>query len=222
MAAADRGANRGTPGGPLILAEGDENGGHREGDSMKRLVVAAAAVIAVVGLSASQALAVSPHLKGNHPVAFTDNGLTLTAAVSYAGLGNFDTLQTLSATGNPTAICTNPSGKTQPPGQNPAPVTLTGSTAVPAGDIKNGNVTISTTTSPPVTPIPGAPGCPNTLWTETITDVAFTSATIQLFQDANANGVFDAGELVLTVNCTFSPPTSNGSVPQSGFTCTTA
>jgi hypothetical protein len=188
---------------------------------MKRVAVAFAATIAVIGLFAQQALAVSPHLKGNRPVVFTDNGLTLTAAVSYAGLGNFDTLQTLSATGNPTATCTNPAGATQPPGQNPAAVTLTGSTAVPAGDIKNGNVTITTVTDPPVTPIPGAPGCPNPNWTEDITDVAFTSATIMLFQDANANGMFDAGELVLTVNCTFNPATSNGSVPNSGFTCTT-
>jgi hypothetical protein len=189
---------------------------------MKRIAVAFAAVIAVIGLFNQQALAASPHLKGNRPVSFTDNGLTLTAAVSYAGLGNFDTLQTLSATGNPTATCTNPAGATQPPGQNPAQVNLTGSTAVPAGDIKNGNVTITTVTDPPVTPIPGAPDCPNPQWTERITDVAFTSATIMLFQDANANGTFDPGELVLTVNCTFSPPTSNGSVPQSGFTCTTA
>jgi hypothetical protein len=51
--------------------------------------------------------------------------------------------------------------------------------------------------------------------------MAFTSATITLFQDANANGTFEAGELVLTVNCTFSPATSNGAVPSSGFTCTT-
>jgi hypothetical protein len=188
---------------------------------MKRLIVAFAVVL-TVGLTATVAGAASPHLKGNHPISFTDNGLTLTATVSYAGLGNFDTLQTLSATGQPTATCTNPAGATQPPGQNPAAVTLTGATAVPAGDIKNGNVTISTTTGAPVTPIPGAPGCPNPMWTENITDVAFTSATIQLFQDANDNGTFDAGELVLTVNCTFSPATSNGSVPTSGFTCTTA
>jgi hypothetical protein len=33
--------------------------------------------------------------------------------------------------------------------------------------------------------------------------------------------MFEVGELVLTVNCTFSPPTSNGAVPSSGFTCTT-
>jgi hypothetical protein len=153
---------------------------------------------------------------------FTDNGLTLTATVSYAGLGNFDTLQTLDATGNPTSTCTNPAGATQPPGQNPAEAAVSGSTAVPAGDIKNGNVTITTVTNAPTSPIPGAPDCPNPQWTEDITDMAFTSATIRLFQDANANGVFDAGELVLTVNCTFSPPTSDGSVPRSGFTCSTA
>jgi hypothetical protein len=177
---------------------------------------------AMVGLMATSALAASPHLKGRDAVSFSDGGLTLSATVSYAGLGNFDTQQNLTATGNVTATCTNPAGATQPPGQNPAPVTLGGTTAVPKGDIKNGNVTISTTTGAPATPIPGAPGCPNTRWTEDITDVAFTSATITLFQDSNENGTFEAGELVLTVNCTFSPPTSDGAVPSSGFSCTVA
>ncbi len=189
---------------------------------MKRFAVLGVAAIAVVGFFAQPALAASPHLKGNNPVRFTDNVLTLTSDVDYAGLGNFDTLQRLDATGNPSATCTNPAGATQPPGQNPAAVDVTGATAVPAGDIKNGNVTIATTTSPPVTPIPGAPDCPNPQWTENITDVAFTSATIRLFQDSNADGMFADSELVLTVNCTFSPPTSNGPVPRSGFTCTTA
>jgi hypothetical protein len=182
------------------------------------IVVSAFAVAALA--FAPAASAASPHLKGTkgNP-AFTDNGLTLTATVSYAGLGNFDTLQTLDATGNPTAVCTNPSGKQQPPGQNPAEANVSGATAVPAGDIKNGNVTIATTTSPPVTPIPGAPDCPGTNWTETITDMAFTSATIRLFQDANANGTFEPGELVLTVSCTFSSPTSNGPVPSGNVSC---
>ena len=188
---------------------------------MKRLAVLGVAAIAVVGLFAQPALAQNPHLKGNNPIAFTDNGLTLTAAVTYAGLGNFDTLQTLDARGTPTATCTNPAGATQPPGQNPAEVVLTGVTAIPAGDIKNGNVTITTGTSAPVTPVLGAPDCPNPQWTEDITDVAFTSATISLFQDSNENGMFEAGELVLTVNCTFSPPTSDDGVPSSGFVCST-
>jgi hypothetical protein len=170
------------------------------------------------------ALAANAHLRNNvrpNP-AFVDNGLTLTGTAAYTGLGNFDTLQTLDATGNPTSVCTNPSGKQQPPGQNPAEADVSGSTAVPAGDIKNGNVTIATTTNPPTSPIVGAPDCPGTNWTETITDMAFTSATIKLFQDANANGTFEPGELVLTVSCTFSPPTSNGTVPASGYSCTSS
>lgn len=186
---------------------------------MKRFAVLAVAAIAVVGVFAQAAWAVSPHLKGKNPVAFTDNGLTLTATASYAGLGNFDTEQRVDATANPTASCTNPAGQTQPPGQNPAEVDVTGSTAVPASDLKNGNVTITTVTDPPVTPVVGAPDCPNPQWTENITDMAFTSATIRVFQDSNANGTFEDSELVLTVSCTFSPPTSNGAVPGSGFSC---
>ena len=177
-------------------------------------------MLAAFVLGASPALATSAHLKGNHPLSFTDNGLTLTGTASYAGLGNFNTLQVLTATANPTATCTNPSGANKPPGQNPAPVTVMGSTAVPKSDIKNGNVTITTMTNPPVTPIPGAPGCPNSSWTEDITDMAFTSATIQVFQDTDNNGTYET--LVLTVNVTFSPPTSNGPVPESGFTFTSS
>jgi hypothetical protein len=188
---------------------------------MKRFALLGVAAIAVVGFFAEPALAQNPHLKGRNPVAFTDNGLTLSATVAYAGLGNFDTQQVLTATGSPTSTCTNPAGATQPPGQNPAEVVLTGVTAIPASDIKNGNVTITTGTNAPVTPIPGAPDCPNPQWTEDITDVAFTSATISVFQDSNENGMFEAGELVLTVSCTFSPPTSDGAVPNSGFVCTT-
>lgn len=186
---------------------------------MRRLAVALAVPL-VVGLTAGPALAVSPHLKGRNPVSFTDNGLTLTAVVSYAGLGNFDTLQTLTATGNTTSTCTNQGGN-QAPGQNPAPTTTSGGTAVPKDEIKNGNVTISTTTNPPVTPIPGAPGCPNPNWTEDINDIAFTSATITLSQNQDTTNP-DFETLVLTVNCTFSPPTSDGPVPRTGFSCTSS
>jgi hypothetical protein len=190
---------------------------------MKRRIAVAALVFAAFALIAQPALAQNPHLKGRNPIALTDNGLTLTARVSYAGLGNFDTLQVLTATGDTTSTCTNQGG-TQAPGQNPAPVTVVGATPVPAGDIKNGNVTITTTTDSPVTPVPGAPGCPNPNWREDITDVSFTSATIRLFQDQNAGtGEFGRWEtLVLTVNCTIDPATSDGSVPSSDFTCTTA
>jgi hypothetical protein len=185
---------------------------------MRRFAVALAVPL-VLGLMAGTALAASAHLKGRTPISFSDGGLTLTATVSYAGLGNFDTEQSLTATGNTTSTCTNQGG-TQAPGQNPAPTTVSGGTAVPADDIKNGNVTITTVTNPPVTPIPGAPGCPNANWTEAINDIAFTSATITLRQDQDGNETFET--LVLTVNCTFSSPTSNGAVPRSNFSCTSS
>ena len=189
---------------------------------MRRSIIAVLVPL-MIGIMSTGALAASPHLKGRSPVSFTDNGQTLTANVSYAGLGNFDSLQVLTATGNVTSTCTNPAGATQPPGQNPAPITTTGATPVDADDIKNGNVTIATTTGAPTSPIPGAPDCPNPRWTEAITGVAFTSATIRLFQDqtANTNGEFGRWEtLVLTVSCTFGSPTSDGAVPSSNFTCT--
>ena len=73
---------------------------------------------------------------------------------SYAGLGNFDSLQVLTATGNTASTCMNQGG-TQALGQNPAPVTVVGATPVEADDIKNRNVTISSTTDPPGDASPG-------------------------------------------------------------------
>jgi len=180
--------------------------------SMRNKAVCAAAFLLIFGASA---YAANVHLKPpNSTPTFTDQGLVLNAAGTLAGLGNEDIAILLAATANPTASCTNPSGNTQPPGQNPAEVTVTGSQAIPASQIKNGTVSFNVTTQPPVTPLAGAPDCPNPQWTETITDMAFTSATITIQQPA--------GTTVLTVSCQFIKPTTNGPVPASNVVCTSS
>jgi len=79
-----------------------------------RLVALATVLVAVAALPTAT-LAQNAHLKGRNPVLFNDNGLTLTATVSYAGLGNFDTLQNVSASAQPTANCVNPRGRISHP-----------------------------------------------------------------------------------------------------------
>src|SRR5262245_47520635 len=104
-----------------------------------RPVAILATALVVAAAFPAAAPAQNAHLKGRNPELFVDNGLTLTSTLVYAGLGNFDTLQRVDATGNPSAICAN-NGQHAAPGQNPAEANVSGETAVPAGDIKNGNV----------------------------------------------------------------------------------
>jgi len=156
--------------------------------------------------------AASVHLKGgaNSEPTFSDAGLLLSTAGALSGLGNVDLVVTLTATANVTANCENHGGNL-PPGQNPAPITVTGSQSIPASEIKNGNVSFSVTTNGPTTPIPGAPDCPNPNWRENITELAFTSATITVEQPE--------GTLVLTVSCSFASPTANGAVAKQDVVC---
>jgi hypothetical protein len=185
---------------------------------MKKLSILTLTMIALSSFMATTLLAQNVHLKPpNRNPSYTDNGLTLEASGNLAGLGNGDVLITLTATAIPTATCTNPgSAEKQPPGQNPAQVTVSGSASLPEGEIKNGNVAFSVTTQPPKTPIdPNDPlsgfSCPNPQWREDITDLAFTSVTITVEQPA--------GTLVFTIGCTFTSPTANGPVPGANVQC---
>jgi hypothetical protein len=175
----------------------------------RRELIASAALV-IMGVTA---YASNVHLKPPRATpSFMDKILTLSAWGELAGLGSGDVVVLMVANANATATCTN-KGTSQAPGQNPAPVTVAGVAVIPESEIKNGTTPFSVETEGPTTPITGAPGCPNSNWTEDITDLSFTDATVTSQQGGNT---------VLTVSCTFSPSTSNGAVPDSAVSCTIA
>jgi len=149
--------------------------------------------IIAVGLmliTTQSSLASSVHFKHGSPTfALVGSGAEeqLSASGALAGLGNGDIVVTVSATADPTATCTN-GGQHQAPGQNPAPVTLTGTQAIPQSKVKNGTVGFNVLTAKVVTPVAGAPDCPNSNWTEDITDLTFTDATITVYQPCTGPG----------------------------------
>ena len=172
---------------------------------------AAVAAMAAMFLGTT-AIAANVHLKGgkNAEPSFQDLGLALQAAGSLVGLGNGDVLISLFAEANVVATCTNKGG-TQAPGQNPAPISVSGSQPIPEEEIKNGTTPFNVRTVEPVSPIVGAPDCPNPNWSEEIVDLLFTSATITVEQ---------GGVEVLTIFCDFDRPTTNGVVPRGDVACT--
>jgi len=181
----------------------------------KRISALLLTVLLILALPVSVVFASSVHLKGgkNAEPSFTDGGLTLNAKSDLSGLGNGDVLVTITAQADVTSTCTN-KGSNPAPGQNPAPITVTGSEAIPQSEIKNGTTPFDVTTVSPNPIISGAPDCPNSNWTESIDDLRFTSAVITIEQPV--------GTLVLTVSCTFSPATSNGAVPGNQVSCTSS
>ena len=102
----------------------------------------------------------------------TNNGNTLTATGSIAGLGNNQLIiVSLSANATVSATCTNPGGHEVPAQASTQTVTATGRYL--SG--QNGRVNFRITTE-----IPTAGQCPNGNWTSTITNVSFSNVSVSV------------------------------------------
>ncbi|MGV3587880.1 MAG: hypothetical protein ACO1OF_12815 [Adhaeribacter sp.] len=113
----------------------------------------------------NNAFAQNPHFVSGPTI--TDNGNTLTASGSIAGLGNNELITiTLVADVTVTSTCTNPGGNIAPGQTKTGTVTATGTFR--SG--KNGRVDFRLTTD---VPEPGP--CPNGKWTGKVSGVDFSN-----------------------------------------------
>jgi hypothetical protein len=145
---------------------------------MKRVGIFAVLALALSLLVASVAVAASPHFKGRSGPTATDQGTTLKVTGTLVGLGQEGGTIELVAQGLVIVTCTNPSGKNNPPGQQPEPTTLSSGVQPITGVTKSGNFTFNLTTLEPTAP---AGACKEN-FTATVTDVQFTSYTIVVKQ----------------------------------------
>lgn len=137
----------------------------------------ASGVVAVAAmLCGSEALAQSGHFL-ERTVQCTDIGTQVLCTGKVAGLGGTTFQILVQAQGVASIQCANPAGNVAP-GQSAAITTLGDSGPLPTP--RNGNYVFSLSTAAPVAP---AESCPNDQWTPTVVDVAFTTASLQLFED---------------------------------------
>jgi len=154
---------------------------------MRRFGIAGTVVAALL-IFASTAAASNPAFKHGGEPTLRDNGSTLTLNAVMTGLGNGNL--DVAVDWNGTTInntCTSPGGNAAP-GQNPAtPVSGTSSASIRPD--KNGNVTITlTTTAPTITPQQA--GCPNNHWRASYTDVVFMNVTTVSIDQASSGFSF--------------------------------
>lgn len=144
-----------------------------------RLLVSAALLTV-----AATALAKNPNTGNVHfndDPEFADEGVTLSISGTLYGLGSGDIEIVLSGTGDTETTCTSPGGN-EAPGQNPGSADVQGTLSIPEGEITNGHVDFALVTQPPADPSGKQGGCPNNRWDAEIIDVAFETATIEVFQ----------------------------------------
>jgi hypothetical protein len=155
---------------------------------MKRLAILLPFALILGLVAAPSALAASPHFKKNGTPVCTVTGSGTSQSVSctgtLTGLGNEDLLIETTVSGFAVYECQNRGG-TIAPGQNKVlegPVTEP--TVVPAGEIKNGNVTFTagaTLTADP-TVSAAAAGCPNNNWVGINPTLTITSIMLEISQ----------------------------------------
>lgn len=155
----------------------------RHSGSIRAKYLSMLGLLLAVGIMSLMAVAANVHFKGgkNAGPTFSDQGVTLNSTGCLAGLGNEDVTIRLIATGTPTYVCTNPGGN-QAPGINKKLIRVEGTQTIDATEIKNGNVCFNVTTLAPPQPTAKEAGCPNNNWSAAITDVAFKSARIEVYQ----------------------------------------
>jgi hypothetical protein len=146
---------------------------------MKRYLLPLVAAVVAVVLFAGTALAQSGHFVGTPTC--RDTGTQVQCSGKVAGLGGTTFTITVSAPGTASVECTNPGGQVAP-GQSFS-TTVTG-TSGPFATPRNGQARFTITSDAPSAP-PGS--CPNPMWTATVVDVAFTTATLTLFEDSTVS-----------------------------------
>jgi hypothetical protein len=149
--------------------------------SIARLLVATVAALSLLTAFGGTAFAQSGHFVGT-PVC-TDEGTTVECSGKVAGLGGTTFTITVTATGTASVTCTNPGGNVAP-GQS-FTTTVAGSSG-PFPTPRNGQARFTLESVAPTAP---AGSCPNPMWTATVTDVAFTDATITLREDGTVSDV---------------------------------
>jgi hypothetical protein len=143
---------------------------------MRRLLVVGAVTTAALLAFPAFAAAQSGHFVGSQTC--RDIGTQVSCSGKVAGLGGTTFTITVTAQGTASVTCTNPAGNVAP-GQSFS-FTAAGSSG-PFATPRNGQSAYTVTTNAPTAP---AGSCPNPMWTATVTDVAFTTATLSLFEDS--------------------------------------
>jgi hypothetical protein len=156
-------------------------------------------------------------------VQFTSTGFADPSTVCGTDVGCQETESTVyihfDASGIATATCSPPGGRNSKHHvtlRSPLPVASAGAIGGPGQNFTPPNdqteIGVTIGAGPPTNLIvAGAPDCPNSKWSEMITDLAFTTARISIAQGTTTT--LATGQ----ITCNFNPPTANGSVPENSY-----